>query len=214
MVSLILTLFALSGPVIEIPGGSILMEDAGSSTPPREVALKPFRINPYEVTNEEFAKRFRSHRYRSGAERRPVTRVTYDEAVRFCRAEGGHLPTSAGWEMAARGPEDRIFPWGDKAPRKNPQTCYSGVVKRRGGSDRTDVSYYGVRDMAGSVWEWTDDDVDGKKAARGGMWNLLTWTTNTAGSPIGFWWSGSTGARYSIDPAGLPSFSALLQSVP
>jgi formylglycine-generating enzyme required for sulfatase activity len=172
MVSLILALFILSGPVIEIPGGSILMDDDGPSRPPQELTLKPFRIDQYEVTNEAFAKRFPSHRYRPGGERHPVTRVTFDEAARFCRMEGGHLPTSAEWERAARGPEDRIFPWGDKAPRKNPQTYYSGVVKRKGGSDRTDVSYYGVRDMAGSVWEWTDDAADGKKAARGGMWNL------------------------------------------
>lgn len=172
MAGLIFFLLALSGPMIEIPGGILAMQGDAPSSPPRKITLKSFRIDKYEVTNETFAERFPSHRYRPGGERHPVTRVTFKEAYQYCRMEGGRLPTSAEWEMAARGPDARIFPWGNKAPRKNPQTYYSGVVKRNVGSDRKDVSYYGLRDMASSVWEWVDEDQDGKKTARGGMWNL------------------------------------------
>jgi formylglycine-generating enzyme required for sulfatase activity len=172
MTGLIVLLFALSGPMIDIPGGILAMQGNDPSAPPQKITLKPFRIDQYEVTNQAFAERFPSHHYPPGGERHPVTRVTFEEAARFCRMDGGRLPTSAEWEMAARGPEARIFPWGDKAPRKNPQTYYSGVVKRNVGSDRTDVSYYGLRDMAGSVWEWVDEEQGGKKTARGGMWNL------------------------------------------
>jgi formylglycine-generating enzyme required for sulfatase activity len=171
MSSLIVFLFLLSGPMIDIPGGTLSRggeAQAGSG----DLTLKPFRIDQYEVTNEAFAERFPTHRFRPGAGRHPVTGVTFGEAARYCAMDGGHLPTSPEWEMAARGPDDRIFPWGNKTPKKNPQTYYSGVIKRKGGSDRTDKSYYGVRDMAGSVWEWVDEERDGQKAARGGMWNL------------------------------------------
>lgn len=158
--------------MIEIPGGTLAIQGEDPSAPARKITLKPFRIGQYEVTNEAFAERFPSHRYRPGAERHPVTRVTFEEATQYCRMDGGRLPTSAEWEMAARGPDARIFPWGNKAPQKNPQTYYSGILERNVGSDRTDISYYGLRDMAGSVWEWVDEEHDGKKTARGGMWNL------------------------------------------
>jgi len=40
------------------------------------------------------------------------------------------------------------------------------------GLNRNDISYYGLNDMAGSVWEWTGEQVDGKIVVRGGLWNL------------------------------------------
>jgi len=172
MTGLIVSLVLLSGPMIEIPGGTLAIQGDDTSAPPLKITLDPFRIDQYEVTNETFAEKFPSHRFPPGGELHPVTKVTFDEASEYCRMGGGRLPTADEWERAARGPEARIFPWGNKAPRKNPQTYYSGVVKRKGGSDRTDVSYYGLRDMAGSVWEWVDEEQGGKKAARGGMWNL------------------------------------------
>jgi formylglycine-generating enzyme required for sulfatase activity len=172
MTVLLLFLFSLSGPLIEIPGGPFQPGGDGHPAQAPSVTLEPFRIDEFEVTNATFAKVFPAHRYRRGADRHPVSWVTFEEAARFCRKTGGHLPTSAEWQMAARGTDARIYPWGDKAPRKNPQTYYSGMIKRTVGSDRVDKSAYGVRDMAGSVWEWVDDEADGKKMARGGMWNL------------------------------------------
>ncbi len=91
----------------------------------------------------------------------PVVGISWYEAVAYCRwlsAQTGHdlrLPTEAEWEKAARGPEGRIWPWGNtwEAGRCN---------SREAGEQRTTPvgSYpdgagpYGVLDMAGNVWEW------------------------------------------------------------
>lgn len=160
--------------MVEIPAGPFIQGNPSNSLPDLKsnVHLESFFIDRHEVTNARFSERFPGHTYWPGADSHPVSEVTWHQAQQFCKLEGKRLPSEMEWEKSARGPEGRLYPWGNKVLKKKPHPFYSGIIKRRVGLNRKDVSIYGVRDMAGSVWEWTSDRVEGKVAVRGGLWNL------------------------------------------
>jgi len=174
---ILLTFFpavSFASEMIQIPSGKFVMgEDNDPYAPPQHrMHLKSYWIDTYEVTNEEFAKESPQHTYWENAGSHPVTHITWQEAQSYCSQIGKRLPTEEEWEKAARGEDARIYPWGNKPLRKKAHPFYSGLIKRRVGLNKKDISPYGVRDMAGSVWEWTANEVDGKKITRGGLWNF------------------------------------------
>jgi formylglycine-generating enzyme len=110
------------------------------------------------------------------SEARPVTCVTWFEAMAFCIAENQRLPTEAEWEYAAAGGDRQwIYPWGDDPPSVDravfgclfdgrPMSCLDAdlpvVGSVAGGAGR-----WGHLDLAGSVWEWTFDAYGAYSAA-------------------------------------------------
>ncbi|MFQ5544237.1 MAG: formylglycine-generating enzyme family protein [Nitrospiria bacterium] len=161
-----------SESMIQIPSGPFLMGEINKSSPSQKtVAVSEIWMDKFEVSNEDFAALFPEHVYPKGAERHPVSLVTWGEAKRYCERIDKRLPTEAEWEKAARGTDGRRYPWGNKKLRRKAHPSISGMVKRNVGFNKKDVSIYGVRDMAASVWEWTMGTSNGKMIAKGGVWN-------------------------------------------
>jgi formylglycine-generating enzyme required for sulfatase activity len=220
--------------MMQIDGGEFAMgseqfyPDEG---PVRRVSVAPFWIDPYPVTNKQFAAFVDSTGYLTEAERapdsslypgappenlvpgalvfvmppgpvnlgdftpwwawtpgtdwrhptgpdssikaltdHPVVQVSHSDAVAYCEWAGRELPTEAEWEFAARGGLDgATFTWGDDDPQETKplantwQGRFPHENTELDGWTRTSPvgsfppNGYGLYDMAGNVWEWTDD---------------------------------------------------------
>ncbi|HLY26085.1 MAG TPA: SUMF1/EgtB/PvdO family nonheme iron enzyme, partial [Aggregatilineales bacterium] len=88
----------------------------------------------------------------------PVTNVSWFDAISYCEYVKKRLPTEAEWERAARGTDDRLYPWGNTA-RLNGliPANWSGGAAQTVGSYPAGASPYGILDMAGNAWEWVSD---------------------------------------------------------
>lgn len=138
--------------------------------PKRKQFLPGFYIDRRETTQEDYFKFIQATNspppeywpkghVEKGKERHPVTHVDWYEANDYCRWAGKRLPTEEEWEKAARGPDGRRYPWGDafQADRANVSPG-SGLnqTTQPVGSFPAGKSPYGLDDMIGNVWEWTD----------------------------------------------------------
>jgi formylglycine-generating enzyme required for sulfatase activity len=99
-----------------------------------------------------------------------VVHIAFADAVAFATWEGKSLPTEAEWEFAARGGLDGAkFAWGDQLmPNGLPMANFwqgefpheNTLIDGWEGTSPVGVypgNGYGIHDMIGNVWEWTDD---------------------------------------------------------
>ena len=144
----------------------------------RNVTIERFAIDIAPVTNADFAKFLADSGYRprhernflrhwkNGAppaakERHPVVWVDLDDARAYANWAGKRLPAEEEWQYAAQGTDGREWPWGASFDRSR---------SNGGGGSTTPVTAYpegrspfGLYDMSGNVWEWTESErTDGR----------------------------------------------------
>ena len=167
--------FNWSGVDVQYP-----WEDSPRRHHRRRMDLAAFHIDRHPVTNAQF-KRFiddsgyaprDAHNFlrhwvdgapRAGWDRKPVIWVSLEDARAYAAWAGKRLPREWEWQLAAQGRDGRRYPWGNDwhdsfVPRIN---------RGRRLQPPADVdahpqgaSPFGVEDLVGNVWQWTDEFVD------------------------------------------------------
>jgi hypothetical protein len=167
--------------------------------------LEAYLIEQYPVTNAEYAifvqetdhpppPHWKNGNFAPEDADLPVIHVSWYDSNEYAQWAGKGLPTEAEWEKACRGPDGRIYPWGnsfvsdESEPTENlPEsseilTAHLTPI----GVRPAVVSPYGIGEAVGNVWEWTSDwyqpyadtkrqtnrrNLDDKhKTLRGGSW--------------------------------------------
>ena len=177
-------------PMVLVPAGPFPMgvppgaRDGGRDEYPRhEVFLDAYYIVTFEVTNGRYLEFMTNTGHRppkhlndprqdlwQGAlmpesiADRPVINVDWYDAEAYCRWAGKRLPTEAEWAKAARGTDDRRFPWGNVEPTHGHvnfnQPWQGEKTLMPVGTYEAGKSPFGAYDMAGNVWEWVADWYD------------------------------------------------------
>ena len=200
-----------AGSFVSLPAGCFTMggaEGEADEKPPHNVCLGGFELGKNEVTVEQYSACVSAGACSepgtggdcnwgvSGRRDHPINCVFWDQAQAYARWAHARLPTEAEWEYAARsGGRDQQYPWGDESPSCDRAImdywgngCGRGatgpVCSKPGGN-----SAQGACDLAGNVWEWTQDSYhdsytgapgDGSaymspagsyRVYRGGSWN-------------------------------------------
>ena len=177
--------FVVSGIMVEGGDGvgvdvQYPWEDSPRRHHRQRLDVKPFWIDRYPVTNARFKEFLAASRYQprdgsnflkdwkegtfpAGWGNKPVTWVALEDVRAYARWAGKRLPHEWEWQYAAQGDDRRLFPWGGQP---NPAAVPT-PDKSRTPRPPTDVdafpggaSPFGVMDLVGNVWQWTDEYLD------------------------------------------------------
>jgi iron(II)-dependent oxidoreductase len=177
--------FTVSG--VEIEGGNDVGVDVQmpwENSPRRQhshlMHMKSFYIDRYPVTNADY-KRFldathyypkddhnflqdwKNGNYPDGWGTKPVTWVSLEDARAYAEWSGKRLPHEWEWQYAAQGSDGRVYPWGntwDITAVPTPETGRTLGPPSDVGSHPKGASPFGVMDVVGNVWQWTDEYQD------------------------------------------------------
>ncbi|ALN83655.1 hypothetical protein LC55x_0350 [Lysobacter capsici] len=152
-------------------------EDSPRRNHRKRMSMQRFFIDRTPVTNAQYHRFVQAsgyaprdaHNYlrdwvdgapRAGWENRPVTWIAIEDARAYAHWAGKRLPREWEWQYAAQGDDGRRYPWGNDWREDAVPALNRG--RRLRAPDEVDAhpagaSMFGVLDLVGNVWQWTDE---------------------------------------------------------
>jgi len=145
-----------------------------------DVDIPAFYLDKFPVTNQQFKAFLDATKYHpaddynflkdwpngsfpAGWARKPVTWVSLEDARAYAAWAGKRLPHEWEWQYAAQGADGRAYPWGnapDAAAVPTPVTGHDLPGPADVDAHPQGASPFGVMDLVGNVWQWTDEYQD------------------------------------------------------
>ena len=208
--------------MVVIPAGSFLMgsppdpeQDPFSNAKPVKVGednekpqhrvnIQSFAIGKYEVTQEQWYAVMGNNPSKNKGRTLPVENVSWDDAQLFVQklsqktGKKYRLPSEAEWEYAARGGSTTTYPWGNSDSELHVYAWFNAIANATNPVGLKKPNQFGLYDMIGNVWEWTQDCLNGnykgaptdgsawtggdcsQRVLRGGFWNFNPQNLRTA----------------------------------
>ncbi len=198
--------------MVYIPGGTFMMGSPEtekqrweSESPQHKVTIEPFYMSKYPITQAQWQAIMANNPSRFKDDNRPVEKVSWHEAVAFCKQlsektnQNYSLPTEAQWEYACRAGTTTPFYFGETITTDlaNYDGNYSYDSELEGiyRQETTKVGMFppnafGLYDMHGNVYEWCIDpwhddyyentSSDSRFCLRSGSWLSSAWRVRSA----------------------------------
>jgi formylglycine-generating enzyme required for sulfatase activity len=228
---------------MHVPAGKFLMgsDNGEDNERPQHIVDIPYDywMARYPVTNEQYDLYVKAkgvlhpvHDWQNKKDH-PVVNISWNTVMEYCLWLSSilktellsstmtvRLPTEAEWEKAARGTDDRQYPWGNTFDKNkcNSNEGKKAITTSIGSYSPQGDSLYGCADMAGNVWEWTHSEYkaypydfkDGRekkqknvaRVVRGGAYYFdekkVRCTSRSRSAPHD--WSGGFGFRVVVAP--------------
>ena len=201
--------------------GDTYGDGQGDEKPIHEVCVDGFRMGKYEVTNAQYRKFKPDHNSGAydgnslNGDNQPVVNVSWYDAVKYAEwlsersGRTYRLPTEAEWEYAARGGTKGRNYWGEDPA----DACrYANVADMTAKSQWSDWTVsdcsdgykvaapvgrylpnaFGLYDMMGNAWEWTNDWYDAEYYFKSPKINPLGPSSGSLRVPRGGGWGNAS----------------------
>jgi formylglycine-generating enzyme required for sulfatase activity len=143
----------------------------------RRMRMQPFHIDRTPVTNAQFRDFLDASGWRPrdahnflrhwtdgvpppGWDHKPVTWVSIEDARAYATWAGKRLPREWEWQYAAQGSDGRRYPWGNDWDETMVPAANRGRTLRAPAdvdAHPAAASPFGLLDLVGNVWQWTDE---------------------------------------------------------
>jgi len=165
--------------MVQIPGGTFMMgspegeaELGDYESPQHQVKVPGFFMGKYAVTQAQYQAIMSNNPSNFKREKRPVEKVSWDDAVEFCKklsqkkGKTYRLPSEAEWEYACRAGTTTPFYFGETITTDlvnyDGKYPYGSAPEGEYREQTIDVgkfppNSFGLYDMHGNVWEWCLD---------------------------------------------------------